>query len=105
MNKSREEVLADVLQLLQTMNESWEYEKPIGEDTYLLTDLALQSMDVAILGSTIHHEYGRVLPFADFLKETAQSNRQDVTVGEVVDFIYKHLNIAPVEDPAEGVQA
>ena len=105
MNKSREEVLADVLQLLQTMNESWEYDKPVGEDTYLLADLALQSMDIAILGSTIQHQYDRILPFADFLRATAQSNRQDLTVGEVVDFIHEQLNIAPVEDPVEGVEA
>jgi len=92
MRKSREEILADMLLLLQQLADDWEYTGEITEDTYLLADMGLQSLDVVVLSAAVQEHYGRVLPFPEFFAEIGQRELRDVSVGEWVDFVDKHLN-------------
>lgn len=92
MTVSRNEVLADVMRLLDMLSDNWEYDGPVTADTYLLRDLGLQSIDIAILSSSIQEHYQQRLPFPEFFEEIAQRDLKDVTIGEWADFIHANLD-------------
>ena len=105
MSRSREEILADVLQSVRLMSDDWEYDAPITEETNLISDLGFQSMDLAILSGSLQSHYDQFLPFPDFFEKITQSGRKDVSIGDWVDFIYEQLNRMPARQPTEEVQA
>lgn len=92
MSISRDQVLADTLELLDRQSEDWEYSGEITEDTDFLSDMGLQSLDVVILANAIQERYATVMPFADFFAELEGRERQDLSVREWVDFVYRHLD-------------
>lgn len=102
MNKSREDIMQDMLRLLRQLAEDWEYTEDITPATRFFTDLRLASLDVVVLGTTIQEYYGQVLPFADFYAEVGKRDARDVSVGEWVDFIHRHLKPAPLLSPEGG---
>lgn len=95
MKKSREEIRADVLLLVRRVADDWEYSGEITESTFFLADLGFESLDVVVLGTAMQEHYGQVLPFPELFAEIGQRGIRDVTLGEWVDFIYKHLNDTP----------
>lgn len=92
MYKTREEVMADVLQLLNQLADDWEYGGEITPQTYLFADMGLESLDVVVLATAIQEHYGRVMPFPEFFAEIGQREIRDISVGEWVDFVHRHLN-------------
>ena len=92
MKKTRGEILADVLQLLRELADDWEYGSDITENTYLFADMGLESLDGVVLGTAVQEHYGQVLPFPEFFAEVGQRELRDISVGEWVDFVYRHLN-------------
>jgi acyl carrier protein len=92
------QVLAGVLELLAELADDWEYDGPIGPDTSFIADLALESLDIVVLGTMIQHLYGR-LPFAEFLEELGQRpvEERDLTVAELVAFVCEHRRPIPQE--------
>ena len=40
----------------------------------------------------IEEHYKQAFPFAEFLAAVGQREVQDIRVGEIVDFIYQHLD-------------
>ena len=105
MKKSREEILADVMLLLRRLADDWEYGGDITEDTYFFADMGLQSLDVVVLGTAVQEHYGQVLPFPKLFAEIGQRELRDSSVGEWVDFIYKHLNDVPSQNPEDGAKS
>jgi acyl carrier protein len=98
MTHADPQVLAGVLGLLNELADDWEYDGPIGPDTYFIADLALESLDIVVLGTMIQQEYGR-LPFAEFLEELGQRpvEERDLTVAELVAFVCEHRRAIPQE--------
>jgi len=98
MTQSDPQVLSGVLQLLDELAGDWEYDGPIGPDTRFIADLALESLDIVVLGTMIQHRYGR-LPFAEFLEELGQRpvEERDLTVAELVTFVCAHRGPIPQE--------
>jgi len=92
------QALARVLALLTELADDWEYDGPIGPDTSFIADLALESLDIVVLGTMIQQEYGR-LPFAEFLEELGQRpvEERDLTVAELVAFVCEHRRPIPQE--------
>jgi acyl carrier protein len=92
------QALARVLTLLNELADDWEYDGPIGPDTYFIADLALESLDIVVLGTMIQQEYGR-LPFAEFLEELGQRpvEERDLTVAELVAFVCEYRRPLPQE--------
>src|SRR5262245_55291645 len=84
-------ILADVLELMGGLAGDWEYSGDITEETYLLGDLGFESLDLVVLGTSLQERYGR-LPFSELMAEIGQRELQDVSVGEMVQFITKNLN-------------
>jgi acyl carrier protein len=83
-----ETVLDDVLNLMTELSGDWEYSGEITAETRLLGDLAMDSLDLVILGSELQERYGQ-LPFSEFLAELGkqEADQRDVTIGELVELI------------------
>lgn len=99
MTYTREQILADVLELLNSVVQDWEFEGQVGPATKLYADLAFESLDFVILGTKVQERFGRTLPFAQLFAEMGQREVRDLTIGEWVDFISRHVS-APVPVPA-----
>lgn len=95
MKRSHEEIQKDTLLLLWTIANDWEYSGNITRNTYFLADLGFESLDVVILSTQVQEHYGRVLPFTELFAEIGQRELKDISVGEWVDFIYRHLDTVP----------
>lgn len=91
MSKVDPEVLEAVLDVLDELSGDWEYDGPIGPDTYFLGELGFESLDIVVLSTLIQERYGR-LPFAEYLDELGQRpvEERDITVGELVAFVCEH---------------
>lgn len=88
-----EQVLADVLELLQQLAGDWEYAGEVNSQTYLVADLAFESLGLVVLGTMIQERYGR-LPFTELLAEIGQRplEQRDLAVGELVTYVCAHCN-------------
>jgi acyl carrier protein len=89
---TREAVLTDVKALLEELTGDWELETEIQEDSGLLGDVGLESIDLVALGTGIEEKYQRQLPYAQLLVEVGEQAHQDLTVAELVDFVLEQLN-------------
>src|SRR5215470_13540863 len=92
MTVSREKVQDEVLELLRGVARDWEFDKPLTADTRLLSDLAFESLDLVVLGAAVQERFRQQFPFPEFFAEIGQRQVRDLTIGEWVDFIYKHLD-------------
>jgi acyl carrier protein len=87
----RETILADVKALLEELTGDWELETEIGDDSLLLGDVGLESIDLVALGTGIEEKYQRPLSYAQLLTQLGEQERQDLTVAELVDFVLEQL--------------
>ena len=85
---TNQHVLKETLSLMTELSGDWEYSGDITAETRLLGDLAMDSLDLVILGSELQERYGQ-LPFSEFLAEMGkqEAEQRDVTIGELVDLI------------------
>lgn len=88
---TRETILAEVLTLLNSVVQDWEFEGTLGANTRVFADLAFESLDLVVLGSKVQERFGQTLPFAQLFAEVGQREVRDLTIGEWVDFIYLHI--------------
>jgi acyl carrier protein len=89
---NREEILADVLELVNKLAEDWEYSGEITPDTLVFADLGFESIDAVVLASFIQERYQRQFPFPALLAELGRRDVKDLRLGELVEFIYRHMN-------------
>lgn len=95
----RDTVLSDVIAILEELMGDWERPEDIREDSLILEELGLESIDAVALGTEIEEKYQRTLPFAQFLVELQAQERRDFTVGQLVDFVTRALS---ADDAAEA---
>jgi acyl carrier protein len=88
---AQSKILDDVLVLMTQLAGDWEYPGVVTPETRLLADLAMESLDLVVLGTSLQERYGR-LPFSEFLAEIGQRpvEERDVSVGELVVFVSRH---------------
>jgi acyl carrier protein len=98
MKASRDQILADVLDLLRKLADDWEYTGEITPQTRFFADMGLGSLDVVVLGTAVQEHYKQVLPFAELFAQVGQRALPDIPVGEWVDFIHQHLDEGPARD-------
>jgi acyl carrier protein len=91
MMRTRAQVLEDMLELLRMVARDWEFETPLDANTRLLADLAFESLELVVLGTAVQERFGQTFPLTEFFAEIGQRDVRDLTVGEWVDFIYRHL--------------
>ncbi len=90
------QILADLGEVLANFH-GREYSEPIGRETRFFADMGLASIDAVVLGETLEARYGRKLPFGDLMAELGARADRDLSIGELVDFLRKHL-----ADPGGG---
>jgi acyl carrier protein len=86
-----QEIEQQVIKLLETVARDWEYSSGIGPGTRLFADLGFESLDAVVLGTAIQEHYQRSMPFAELLAEVGQRPMPELTVGELVAFVQRHL--------------
>jgi acyl carrier protein len=91
MKPSREAVLNDILEILQTVSGDWDFETALTADTRLFSDLNFESLDLVVLGSTLQERFGQRFPFPEFFAQIGQREIRDLTIGEWADFVHHHL--------------
>ena len=91
MKRTRPQVLAEVLNLVQTVVQDWEFDSPVTEQTRLYGDLAFESLDLVVLGAAVQERFAQTFPFPDLFAEIGQRDVRDLTIGELVDFLERHL--------------
>ena len=64
-----------------------EYSEPIERETLFFQDLGMTSIDAVVLGDALRTRFDRDFPFSKFLAELGAKNAEDLSVGELVDFI------------------
>jgi acyl carrier protein len=92
---TRESILADVLELVNRLAKDWEYSSEITVDTFLFADLGFESIDAVVLASFIQERYKRQFPFPELLAELGRRDVKDIRLGELIEFIHRHMNSAP----------
>lgn len=88
--KTSPEIVTDLSDLLANF-QGREYSGTIDRDTQFFADLGFASIDAIILGETLEARYGRKIGFTQFLAEAMNRNAQDVTVGELADFLARQF--------------
>jgi len=89
---SKDTITADVIGVLNKLAGDWEYSGEITPDTFLFEDLGFESIDAVVLSSFIQEHYRRQFPFPQLLAELGKREVKDIRLGELVDFIFGHLN-------------
>jgi len=89
---TRQQILAEVLELLNSVVRDWEFEGPIGADTRLFADLAFESLDLVVLGAKVQEHFRQTFPFPEFFAQIGQREVRDLTIGEWVHFIERHID-------------
>jgi acyl carrier protein len=89
--RSLGEIQEDVAEILRNFH-GREYSGPIGCETRFFADMGLASIDAVVLGESLESHYGRKLPFGDLMAELGQKAERDIKLGELFDFLHKHLN-------------
>ncbi len=60
-------------------------------ESRFFAELGLSSIDAIVLSERLEQRFGRPLPFAEALAELARTGRDDVTMGEVAEFVQLQL--------------
>jgi acyl carrier protein len=89
---SKDKILEDMIDILRELTADWEYDGEINSDTVLFHDLGFQSIDAVVLGTNIEEYYKQSLPFAGFLTDLGQEGVENLTVGQLVEFVQNNLN-------------
>jgi acyl carrier protein len=89
--QTNQETLAYLADLLQNFN-GREYSGPIGPETLFFSELGMMSIDAVVLGETVETHFGQRFPFPKFLASLAQRGADDLSVGELADFLAANLH-------------
>ncbi|MEW6426945.1 MAG: acyl carrier protein [Thermodesulfobacteriota bacterium] len=93
MTADKETILGNVVRILNDLTGDWEMEfsGPVGPGTMIISDLEFESIDVVQFVVQIEEQYKRKdLPFEKLLMRDGRY-RDDISVGEVVDFLHTYL--------------
>jgi acyl carrier protein len=96
MNIPRNQIQDYVLRKLQELSQDWDNPAEISQASLLFSELGFESLDAVVLGVAIQEHFGRQLPFAELLAELGEQ-RRDLSIAELIDFVYLHLSQAVVE--------
>jgi acyl carrier protein len=70
-----------------------EYSGAIRRETRFFGDLGLASIDAVVLGEKLESFYGCKFPFNELLADLGQRGASDLELGELADFLYRHLMV------------
>ena len=88
---TKEQIFADIKGIIEGLSEDWEFTGEITPKTTVLEDLSFESIDVVALGTAIEEFYKQSLLFAEYLSGLEEQKVADLTLGEIVEFVWQHL--------------
>ena len=89
--RSAEELLADLAEVVRQTFPDRDFPEPVEPSTRVFGDLGLASIEIVVLAERLDAHFGRRLPFGTFLKSLRDRGAEDLTVGELVAFLQKHV--------------
>ncbi|MFO0806645.1 MAG: acyl carrier protein [Gemmataceae bacterium] len=63
---------------------------PVDMESKAFADLGLASIDLVVLAERLEQRYGKKLPFGAFLKTLRDRGADDVSIGDLVNFLEQH---------------
>ena len=78
--------------MIKEVRQDWDFSAELTERSGLFRDIGFESIDAVALGSAIEEHYDQSMPFAEFLTKANERKAEDITVGELVDFLMEHLD-------------
>lgn len=87
-------ILRALLDILEDMIADWDMDldSPLGPETRLIADLSFESIDVVQLVADIEeHFHNREIPFEELVMRD-ERYVDEIVVGDVRDFLLKHLD-------------
>jgi len=99
---SAENVFQSVVQAIESLAGDWVITRPLTPETHLIGDLAIKSLDLVVLASSMVRSYGP-MPFDQLYArmEEAPPSERDLTIAEFVEFVRRN---APRPAPAANAQ-
>jgi acyl carrier protein len=88
---SAADILADLAGMLANF-QGREYSGEIRQETLFFGDLGFASIDAVVLGEKLEEFYGRKIAFNRFLADAWRRKAQDISVGELADFLAEHVD-------------
>lgn len=89
--RSADQILADLAAVMRQAFPDRDDPDPVTSDTRVFADLGLASIDVVVLAEKLEQFYGRRLPFGPFLSGLRNQGADDLTLGEVVEFLQAYV--------------
>jgi acyl carrier protein len=80
------------MKILTDLREDWDYSDEVTEQTGLFSDMEFESIDAVALGSAIEDHFNQRIPFSEFLAGAYERKAEDISVGELLDFVHEQLN-------------
>jgi acyl carrier protein len=90
--RTHDAIRNDLMTLLKSLREDWEYSAELTDETGLFGDLGFESIDAVALGAAIEEHFGQQLPFAEFLTRAKEQQLKDISIGYLLEFIVTNLN-------------
>ncbi len=88
--KTASDILNDLEQILCNF-QGREYSGEMTADTSFFGDLGFASIDAVVLGETLQEKYALVFPFHELLAELSKQGAQDLTLGEMANYLQRYL--------------
>jgi acyl carrier protein len=87
----RAEVVQAAIETVTSLAGEWEYSGALSADTRLIADLAMRSLDIVVLSSSMVRKYG-LIPFNQLYAdlEGMPPEDRDITIGQFADFVVQH---------------
>ena len=86
MTHNAHEMFSLVTSLVRNF-EGREYSGEITTDTCFFADLGFASIDAVVLAELLETRLGRSISFATLVERLSRAGAQDITVGQLVDFL------------------
>jgi len=88
--RSTQDILNDLDDMLRNFN-GREYSGPMTLETRFFADLGMVSIEAVVLGEMLENHYRIKFPFNQFMSDLTDKGAQDVTLGDLVEFLNKHV--------------
>jgi acyl carrier protein len=101
MKATRDEVRTYLLDLIRSMGDEWDDSQVISEDDGILGSMNWRSIEIVYLARAVQQHFDHVFPFQEFLEGVEQRDNKDLTVRELIDFVYANLQDTAQSVPSE----
>lgn len=90
---TEQESLDIVRGLVEQTIAEWNMEATVEASTGLIGDLGFTSIDVIDVMASMELKLGRKLPYDQLIAAPGGGYREELTVGDVAEFVFAHQNV------------